>query len=433
MATQNPRLLALKALSQVLIEHKSLDEALAYTDQKDLSLIKYLSYGVLREYQSLEFILAQLLNKPLKTKEIELKIILLLGLFQLKNSRIAEHAAINETVNLTKLTQHEYASGLVNAILRRFTREKDNLLAQLTAENISEHPAWLLNKIKTSYQAHWQDIIKANNLQAPMHLRVNRRKTSKETYLNLLQQQGLSASLHPDFADAITLTNPIEVQALPHFNDGWVSVQDLAAQLAPYFLNLNAGQTVLDACAAPGGKTCHILEYADVNLMSMDISKSRLVLIEQNLTRLDLKAELYLGDASQVQNFAQSFDRILVDAPCSGTGVIRRHPDIKFLRQAADIKKLHELQVKIIIQLASYLKPKGLMLYATCSILPEENDLTIAEAIRNLKNFEVIPLNFNFSENITIKPTKYGLQYLPSPTMNDGFYYCLIKNNSLEV
>lgn len=428
MPPVNPRFIALNALKNVIIEHQSLDEALDLSRADDLNLIKFLSYGVLREYQSLEFLLNQLLNKPLKTKELELKLIMLLGLFQLKSSRIPNHAAINETVNLAKITGYEHASGLVNAILRRYSREQESLLTQLTEAKITDHPDWLLKKIKNTYPHDWQNIITANNTQAPMHLRINQRKTTPEAYLKMLAQHNLSASLHPEFPDAITLKAPIDIQLLPKFNEGWISVQDLAAQLAPYFLDLQAGQNILDACAAPGGKTCHILEHTKVKLTSMDIAKPRLKLIEENLTRLGLKANICLGDARLAQNFPTLFDRILIDAPCSGTGVIRRHPDIKFLRQEADIQKLHELQVKIIMQLANQLKPGGLLLYATCSILNDENDLTIKTALTQLTHFASLPLKLKNFKNTSVHQTEYGLQLLPDPSNSDGFYYALLKN-----
>ena len=429
MRTTSIRNAALNALKQVIIERKSLDEALDIEEQRDLSFVKFLAYGVLREYESLSFLLNQLLNKPLKAKEIELKLILLLGIFQLKNSHTPEHAAINETVELTKLNHLEYAKGLVNAILRRFLREKATLLPQLQAAIITEHPKWLLEKIQLTYPKHSQTIINTNNTQAPMHLRVNQRKTTTKEYIELLHQQEITATPHEDLPDAITLKEAINVTELPKFHEGWISVQDLAAQQAAYLLDLKPGQNILDACAAPGGKSCHILECCDVNLTSMDISNRRLNLILENLERLGVKANVRQGDASMPQNFEILFDRILIDAPCSGTGVIRRHPDIKFLRQAEDIDKLHQLQVKIILECAKNLKPNGLLLYATCSILSEENDLTIKKALGQLKFFKTHPINLKTPPNITAQATAYGWQILPNETGPDGFYYALLSKS----
>ncbi len=431
MRSTNSRNIALEALKKVLIEHKSLDEALDLEAQADLSFVKFLAYGILREYESLSFLLNQLLNKPLKAKEIELKLIVLLGLFQLKNSNTPEHAAINETVELTKLNHLDYAKGLVNAILRRFVREKTALLARLQKTEMTEHPKWLLEKIQRNYPKDWQAIINTNNTQAPMHLRVNQRKTTTTEYIQRLHQQEIIATAHAGLPDAITLNEANNVTELPKFQEGWVSVQDLAAQQAAYLLDLKHGQNVLDACAAPGGKSCHILELCDINLTSMDISNRRLGLINDNLKRLNLKANVRQGDASAPQKFDLLFDRILIDAPCSGTGVIRRHPDIKFLRQAEDIKQLHELQVKIIVECAKYLKPNGLLLYATCSILNEENDATIKTALKASKSLSLHPMKHKMPLDISTQITTYGWQILPNATGSDGFYYALLSKSSV--
>jgi 16S rRNA (cytosine967-C5)-methyltransferase len=426
MTASNPRLLAIKALKAVFIEKKSLDEIFDLKNTPELNLIKFMTYGVLREAQSLEFILAQLLSKPAKLKPI-LKIILLLGLFQLKSMRIPPHAAINETVELTKRLHQTYATGLVNAILRRFLADKENLLKQLNTTFISEHPDWLLTKIQEAYPENWQDIVAANNQHPPMHLRVNQRKITCTDYLTLLAEHHIKADNPAGYPDALTLQTPTDVAALPQFAEGWVSVQDLAAQHAPYLLDLKAGQRVLDACAAPGGKSCHLLEVSDIDLTCMDIAKNRLTRVNENLTRLNLLAHVLIDDASKPQHLTERFARILIDAPCSGTGVIRRHPDIKFLRQAQDIKTLHQLQVKIINALAPYLEVQGLMLYATCSILPEENDFTIQAALAQLNNFVIMPLNFSTAHQKRYHQTQYGCQFLPTPGLNDGFYYALLK------
>lgn len=416
---------SLHALLEVLAKGRSLDDALKDAPEKDLSLIRFLVYGVLREYGQLEFLLTQLLNKPLKPKELALKIILFLGLFQLKSSRIPLHAAINETVELTKDAGYDYASGLVNAILRRFSREQAALLDELAKADITEPPSWLVKKLKLQYSDTWQQILIANNLQAPMHLRINRRKTQLAEYLNLLIENNIAATAHPLFPEAITLLSPIDVQELPQFNQGWVSVQDLAAQLAAHIIDLGPGQKVLDACAAPGGKTCHMLELCDIELTSMDISSSRLASVRENLERLGLAANLLCADASEPLNNFPQFDRILLDAPCSGTGVIRRHPDIKFLRKEKDIIALHEEQIKIIDQLHTVLKPNGLLLYATCSILGEENDLTIKKALE--RHQDLIFLDIPTLPETGAQRTQYGYQFLPNISGTDGFYYALLK------
>jgi 16S rRNA (cytosine967-C5)-methyltransferase len=425
MSPPNARSIALTALIAVLAKGNSLDEAFDGITAADVNLSKFLTYGVLREYQSLEFLLNQLLTKPLKAKELKLKLILLLGLFQLKSSRIPEHAALHETVELAKTSGYDYASGLVNAVLRRFTREKEQLLMQLTAAHISEHPQWLLDKIKVQYPNAWPDIIAANNHHPPMHLRINQRKISREDYLKLLAAENINATAQLQFKDALTLDTPADVTALPGFIEGLVSVQDLAAQLAAYLLDLRPGQTVLDACAAPGGKSCHMLETCDIDLTCTDISAKRLSLVTENLQRLNLTAKLQCLDVSQPQHFSTLFDRILIDAPCSGTGVIRRHPDIKFLRQPEDIAALHAQQINIISQLKSALKPQGLMLYATCSILAEENDLTIHKILTKYHGFTAIKTPKLMTQGA--QKTQYGYQFMPSMMGTDGFYYALLE------
>lgn len=383
---------------------------------------------MLREYQSLNFILNQLLDKPLKNKDLILTLILLLGLFQLKNSRIPKHAIINETVNLCKIYKYDYASSLTNAILRRFDREQEQLLEKLNQQNLSEHPAWLEQMIKENFPHTWAEIFKANNTPAPMYLRVNQRKISTQDYLKLLNTQEIKASIHEGIPETLTLKEPIDVNELPNFDQGFVSVQDLAAQLAAHLLELKPGQSVLDACAAPGGKSCHMLELCDIDLSCLDSSEKRLQRVTENLERLNLKAKLIRDDASTAfKDQTNLFDRILVDAPCSGTGVIRRHPDIKFLRQATDINQFHQLQVDIIKNLIRVLKPGGILLYSTCSILAKENDQTIEEIITKFPQIKLEKINLNHL-NINNHASNYGQQLSPVIKGHDGFYYAkLIK------
>ena len=436
MILNDVRSTALACLTQVLRQGKSLDAALTEASEQinpnDTALLKFLCYGLLREYESLHELLAQLLSKPLAAKAFQLHLLLLLGLFQLKNSRIPAYAIINESVKLCKRLKNPYASGLVNAVLRRFEREQAQLLAALAKKPGLNHPQFLIEKFQQHYPSRYREIIDNNNIAAPMHLRINQRQTTTKAYLSLLETAGIEARTINGFPDALTLTTPIDVQHLPYFTEGWVSVQDLAAQMTPYLLQLQDNLTVLDACAAPGGKSCHMLEVANIDLCSLDISAKRLEKIRENLARLNLTAQLITADATAFadKNPQLSFDRILIDAPCSGTGVIRRHPDIKFLRRKEDIAKLHAEQVALITKLASLVKPGGLLLYSTCSILPEENDLSVSAACGQLPHFATVMLTENFAPlgaAKLIQATQYGYQFLPNPESHDGFYYALLR------
>jgi len=440
MKTPNVRFDALLVLSQVLEQGKALDDALASVNvaqnPKDTALLKFLCYGLLREYEALDYLLTHLLDQPLSPKALQLRLLLLLGLLQLKNSRMPPYAVIHETVALTKKLKLTYASGLVNAVLRRFEREKPSQLALLQNKFFPEHPAWLIARLQQHYPDCWQTIIRHNNTPALMHLRVNTRKTTRRAYLASLETCGIKAYIPPGFPDAITLEAPVDVEQLPQFNEGLVSVQDLAAQLTPHLLQLHAQLQVLDACAAPGGKSCHMLEAAAIDLTSLDVSTVRLQKLQANLIRLGLHAKVVAEDALQFAHTAPSagFDRILLDAPCSGIGVIRRHPDIKFLRRESDIAALHATQVALLTALAALLKHGGYLLYATCSILPEENDATIKAVLSRLSELQAVPL---FALPLVkalpaspyIRNTAYGIQFLPEPKSHDGFYYALIKRS----
>lgn len=420
----NPRITAANIINQTL-EGRSLTEALsAHTVTKDTALIQEMCYGVMRWHLTLEAHLAALMSKPLKQKDHDVHALLLVGLYQLIYMRVPSFAAINETVAACK---KPWAKKLINAVLRAYARQNDTLennsLTNIAA--LYSHPNWLINKIKAAWPNDWENILRANNEHAPMTLRVNRSKISRDDYLALLESNNINATPCPLSVDHIALGKPSAVNLLPKFQQGFVSVQDEAAGLSARYLACEPGDIVLDACAAPGGKTCHLLEIEPTlkRLTAIDVDEKRLAMINDNLTRLQLSAQTLCADASNPKAWWDGipFNRILLDAPCSATGVIRRHPDIKHLRQHEDIAALQHTQLGILEALWPLLAPGGTLLYATCSVLPAENDDVIEHFLQNTPSAKVKPLTGG-------TPLKHGTQYLPSINNTDGFYYAaLIK------
>lgn len=426
------RFIALRVLSSVIIHHHSLADTLEpalekLKDLRDRSLAQALCYGVMRYLFQLQALLKQLLEKPLKAKDADVEIILLLGLFQLLHLRIPTHAATAETVSLTRLCKKEHFSGLVNAILRRFLREQETLLAGLELDDSARfsHPEWFIARLKQ----HWGDeraaeILNANNQFPPMTLRVNQRKISRADYLQLLQSINIEAVLTPYTETGLTLAQAVEVEKLPFFAEGYVSVQDGAAQLAAQLLNIPEGARVLDACAAPGGKTAHLLEkYQPRELVALDQDEQRVKKIVGTLQRLGFYATICCADANHLDSWwdGQPFDRILLDVPCSATGVIRRHPDIKYLRQASDISALVNRQAAILASAWQVLAVGGKLLYATCSVLAEENTLQLQQFLVNHADAQVESIHADWGYAQAV-----GRQILPSVQGFDGFYYAIL-------
>jgi 16S rRNA (cytosine967-C5)-methyltransferase len=412
-----------QSLSALLPEYSS------KIDEKDRPLLKELCFGSLRWYPQIAIILKGLIEKPLREKDLEIQGLVASGIYQLMHMRIAEHAIINETVSAVGNLNRPWAKGLVNAVLRNFQRQQQNILDK-EAENLvfqTAHPKWLLKKINDAWPSEIaSQIIKANNQRAPMTLRVNGLHTSREDYLSTLEDAGIVASATDYSAQGVLLETPRDVTELPGFSDGDISVQDEAAQLAAHLLLLGSGQRVLDACCAPGGKTCHILESQPdlTSLLAIDLEPRRLVRVTENLERLGLEAELKAADANNLDRWwdGKAFDRILLDAPCSATGVIRRHPDIKILRKPADIDKLAALQTQILVSLWQTLKPGGILVYATCSVLPAENDQIIRGFITSQDDAQLMPI-----DAIWGIATDHGRQLFPLENGNDGFYYSRLK------
>ena len=393
---------------------------------RDQSLFRQLCYGTLRLYPRLSGIVKQLVKKPLKEKDQDVWMLILLGGYQLTETRVPEHAAISATVAAIRDLKKPWAKGFVNGVLRQWQRQHPSLLEQLTPAEVVAHPEWFYQAINDAWPDQAGVIFHSNNEHPPMCLRVNSQRSNVIEYLQHLKSSDIEA-ISCEFAEqGIRLQHPLAVEKLPHFQQGWCSIQDEAPQLSASLLSLKPGLRVLDACCAPGGKTCHIIETEPqlTEVVALDVDELRLQRVEENLHRLQLKATLLSGDAGKPDNWwdGKLFDRILLDAPCSASGVIRRNPDIKLHRRAADIDKLALLQAEILQALWPTLKPGGLLLYATCSVLPAENEHIIAAFCQRQGDAKHVVIDTNWG-----LVRDHGRQLFPQPQGHDGFYYALLE------
>ena len=425
------RAAAVDVLSAVLVNRRSLATAKSLVDPvpdaRDRALAMELVYGVLRWRIRLEALLAQLLRKPLKPRDQDIKLILLIALYELIELHTPDYAVVNEAVAQARRIGKQWASSMVNAVLRNFLRERENLLAAVDSDRTARlsHPAWLIERIEQDWPDAVEQILAANNGRPPMWLRVNLGRVSVADYLDRLKAEGLDAQTHPLAKAALKLEPPLDVGRLPGFGEGLVSVQDASAQLAARLLDVTTANRVLDVCAAPGGKTCHVLEAgAELEMTAVELEPSRLLKVQQNLDRLGLRATLVVADASRAGDWwdGQPFDRILVDAPCSATGVIRRHPDIKSLRQPEDLQSLTGTQQRILSQSWQMLRPGGVLLYVTCSILRQENEAQIARLLSEQPDAVEVPIEANWGIRC-----RHGRQLLPGDMGGDGFYFARLK------
>ena len=381
--------------------------------------IQDISYGVLRFYGQLDTLLSLLLKKPIKKQDV--RCLLLVGLYQLQYSKAASYAVVNYAVSASlSLSYGKGAKGLINAVLREFIRQRETLLITANIKEVGKysHPQWWIDKLRNQYPRDYSAVLKASNQRPPMTLRVNQKKIGILEYLSQLNDHNFSAQLTSN--NALILEHSVAVEKLPGFTAGMVSVQDAGAQLAAEFLDVHDGMRILDACAAPGGKSGHLLELADIDLTTLDNSPARLALIKQNFTRLAFKKyRIVCGDASTPQEWwdGKLFDRILADVPCSASGVVRRHPDIKWLRRPSDIAQFSSIQQKILNALWQTLARDGKLLYVTCSIFFEENKLQVEEFLLHHSDARIVPL-----------PMVEALdgQLLPS-SQHDGFFYTLLQ------
>lgn len=424
------RAAAARVVARVVVERRYLDAAL--TEQRRRlpsnpslgALIQELSYGTLRWYHELRGIAELFLKRPFKAKDADLHALLLIGLYQLRHMQTAGYAAVDATVEAAGVLGKPWAKGLVNACLRASLREVGRIRSAFDAsEEIRfSHPAWLVAAVRRDHPQTWERLLGANNEHPPMCLRVNVRRVTRAKYITLLNEQGIGASAHPRVDSAVVIDAPLSVERLPGFSDGWVSVQDAAAQLAAFWLDAQPNARVLDVCAAPGGKTAHILERTpSAEVMALDIDPKRLERVRENLARLGLSARVRAGDATEPAQWwdGRLFDRILVDAPCSATGVIRRHPDIKVRRELSDLPMLLSTQSRILNGVWPCLAPGGKLLYVTCSILSKENALQMKGFLARHPDA--------MAQAIEPGATLEGKQIATGDENMDGFFYACAR------
>ncbi|HEY3519913.1 MAG TPA: 16S rRNA (cytosine(967)-C(5))-methyltransferase RsmB [Rhodanobacteraceae bacterium] len=425
------RALAAQVLAAVALEGTSLREALApaqnkLADPRDRALLTALVNEGARWWLRFDPALDRLLEKPLRKREPALHALLVLGLVQLEILRLPPHAAVASTVEAARASGRDGFVNLINAVLRRWLREREGMNAQLDRglQTRTAHPAWLIDAIVHDWPEHADSILAANNLHAPPMLRVNRRRAKRDEIVAALSALGVEARAHPWLRDALVLDKNTDITRLREFEQGKFSVQDGAAQLAADLLDAQEGMRVLDACAAPGGKTCHVLERSDVDLLALEREPSRAARIRENLQRLGLRCELRIGDAGEPEGWwdDEPFDRILLDAPCSATGVIRRHPDIKLHRRADDIPALVRGQSRLLDALWPSLKSGGRLVYATCSVLRAENEAVIAAFLSSNDDARPMPFALDVGH-----AGGAGRQILPGMSGLDGMYYAVIE------
>ena len=406
----------------------SLGHMLAGLPAQERGLAQELSYGALRWGPRLQAVLDRLLQKPLREKDRDVLALMWVGLYQLIYTRVPEYAAVASSVTASRALNKPWAAGLVNAILRAFQKQRKSLLVDVDRDEsaVFAHPQWWVNVLRDGRPTDWREILAANNARPPMCLRVNGRRGSRDDYMRMLVAAGLTATVSSHAVDGIILDKPVDVTMLPGFNEGLVSVQDAAAQLAAQIVDPQPGERILDACAAPGGKTCHLLEIqpALAELVAMDDDAERMSAVKQNLDRLGLQAKMVVEDAGDARHWwdGTPFDRILLDAPCSGSGVIRRHPDIKYLRRFADIAVLAAEQKRLLTALWPLVKRGGMLLYVTCSILPEEDEHQVQCFLEEHKDAHEDPLDVSWGRSLP-----YGRLVLPGMDGMDGFYYANLR------
>lgn len=431
---KNLRAVAAHVVYQVMHDGRSLSDCLPsalqkFPEPRDQALLQAICYGVCRRFFYLDAVIYLLLEKPLEEKDEDIFALLLVGLYQLIDMRIPDYAAVAETVDAVQELDKVWAKGLVNAILRNFQRREEDVNEELQDDVVAfyAHPEWYIGMMQKAWPSQWEQILIANNEHPPLILRVNEQHITREKYLEKLAEQEIEAESVSETKCGIILASPLDVKLLPGFANGDVSVQDGAAQLAAELLDLQPGQRVLDACAAPGGKTAHIAETqsALLSLVAVDNDEDRLDVVKENLDRLKLSATCVLGDAGDVSTWwnGEEFDRILLDAPCSASGVIRRHPDIKLLRRPEDVQNLVKEQQRLLAALWPTLKVGGILLYATCSIFPRENNGVVSQFLAEHPDAKEEKIESTWGQSCDV-----GVQILPGMQYGmDGFYYARLR------
>ncbi len=407
---------------------RSLDAALESIDSDDDSFVRMLAYGTLRTHFRLEDRRRQLLDRPMRSRDSVIAALIDVGLFQLSDTRVPDHAAIAETVEAARVLGKPRLAGLVNAVLRRAQRESFEPEGQEARFN---HPTWIVERLKSDWPDDWRQILDANDERAPMWLRVNTGKTTLAAYKAVLDEAGIDYRQHTALPQALRLEAPIPVTSLPGFADGLVSVQDGGAQIAAPWCRGDGAARMLDACAAPGGKSAHLKELADPDdaLTCIDVDARRASAIRETFDRLGLKATIKVADASNKEDWwdGRPFDAILLDAPCSASGVIRRHPDIKLLRRESDIAALAEVQMKLLNSLWQTLKPGGRLLYVTCSVFKDENERIVEAFLDATPDATENDLLQNNNIRDVMRRQARGYQILPGTDGMDGFYFACLK------
>ena len=432
------RATAAEIVDAVVKHGRSLDAALRDMEGRvasdDLALLRLLCYGTLRQHWRLQALIDAYLERPLKAKDSIVTALLSIGLYQITETRIPDHAVVSQTVEAARILRRPKHAPLINAVLRRFLRDNESNRLPDVGAAVLDHPKWLTDTFARDWPEDWQDIVAANNDRAPMWLRVNSAHGSALEYQRRLSAQGIEAELMAAAPDALRLAEPHPVESLPGFDEGLVSVQDAAAQLAaPWLLDGIRGR-VLDACAAPGGKSGHLLELggADIALTCIDKDEARLDGVTENLNRLRLDATIIAADASNPDEWWDKtpYDGILLDAPCSATGVIRRHPDIKLLRRASDIQELARIQASMLAALWPLLAPGGRLLYVTCSVLADENDAVVRQFLGSTAGARENDMLHNYNIRDLMRRKTCGFQILPGTAGLDGFYYASLEKVS---
>jgi 16S rRNA (cytosine967-C5)-methyltransferase len=429
------RALAAKGLADVALRGASLRDVMErnarrLADPRDRALLMALLSEGARWWLRFDAAVDGLLEKPLRHKDPAVHALLVLGLVQLEILQLSDYAAVAATVEATRTLGRPQLAGLVNAILRRWQRERDSLLARLDAKPQTRHahPAWLAAALQRDWPQQSDAVMAADNREPPLMLRVNRQRSGRQALIDQLQGAGYAASAHPWLSDALVLPHSTDVTRMPGFEDGFFAVQDGAAQVAADLADLRDGLRVLDACAAPGGKACHLLERADIDLTALEFDAARAERIRQNLMRLRLNAKVVIGDAGAPKGWwkGQPFDRILIDAPCSATGVLRRRPDVRLHRRESDIAAMHAQQRRILAALWPLLAPGGRLVYITCSVLRAENEAIVSELLAAQPDAQATAFTLPAGQAAGV-----GWQILPGDGDLDGMYYAVIEKRAL--
>jgi 16S rRNA (cytosine967-C5)-methyltransferase len=427
------RALAAKGLAEIALRGASLRDVMErhaprLADSRDRALLMALLSEGARWWLRFEPAIDGLLEKSLRHKDPAVHALLVLGLVQLEILELQPYAAVAATVEAVRSLQRPQLSGLVNAVLRRWQRERESLLQQLDArpQTRHAHPAWLVNALQRDWPDQADAVMAADNAEPPLMLRVNRQRAERDGLRLQWEAAGYEATVHPWLSDALVLPHSTDVTRMPGFEDGLFAVQDGAAQVAADLAELADGMRVLDACAAPGGKACHLLERAEIDLTALEMDASRAERIRQNLMRLRLNAKIVIGDAGAPNGWwkGPAFDRILIDAPCSATGVMRRRPDVRLHRRESDILAMHDQQRRILSALWPLLAPGGRLIYITCSVLRAENEAIVGELLAAQADAKIVPFELPTGQAAAV-----GWQILPGDGDLDGMYYAVLTKN----